>query len=97
MKESLDENVTLVNENAAAFVQDLKGTAGKAIWLCGGSVLAAMLYNADLIDEMIVKLNPVLFGEGIPLFAPSSKVTKLQVLSMRKFESGHMIIHYRLR
>lgn len=46
-------------------VAELKSQEGQDIWLCGGSDLAAQL--VDLIDEVQVKVNPVLLGAGTPL------------------------------
>jgi hypothetical protein len=45
----------------------LKAEAGKDIYLCGGADLATELFKKGLLDEVILKLNPVLLGSGIPL------------------------------
>ena len=66
MKASPDENIELVSDNPVAVVKELKKETGKDIWLCGGSALATTLFSE--IDEMIVKLNPLVIGSGIPLF-----------------------------
>lgn len=67
MKASPDVNVTLVSENIVELVRELKNETGKDIYLCGGAELATMLFEGKLIDEVVLKLNPVLFGSGIPL------------------------------
>lgn len=43
----------------------LKQQPGQDIWLCGGADLAGQLI--DLIDEIQLKINPVLLGRGIPV------------------------------
>lgn len=78
-------------------MRELKQEAGKAIWLCGGSELASTLFAAGLIDQMIVKLNPVLFGSGVPLFAPVVKQAALQLTKHKSYESGHIVLYYRLK
>jgi dihydrofolate reductase len=69
LKVSPDEQVTLVLEDTVQFVEQLKQLPGKGIWLCGGANLASSLFAAGLIDRLILKVNPFLMGEGIPLFA----------------------------
>lgn len=96
MEESPDERVELVSENAARRVEDLKQGTGRAIWLCGGADLAATLLEAGLIDKLIVKLNPVLFGSGIPLFSARIEPTALELTGSKTFASGHVILHYRV-
>lgn len=97
MQASPDEHVTLISGDAVAAVRELKQEPGKAIWLCGGAELAAALFAADLIDKLIVKLNPVLFGTGIPLFAPIAKHAALDLIDHKVYASGHVVLHYRMK
>ncbi len=94
MKESPDEQVEIVAENAVDVVAALKEETGKAIWLCGGANFAATLFSADLIDELIVKLNPVLFGSGIPLFGRGIEQTSLDLTDSTIYSTGHVLLHY---
>jgi dihydrofolate reductase len=95
--ESPDPQVTLVSGDAAEAVQTLKQEDGKAIWLCGGSALASTLLMAGLIDRLILKLNPVVFGAGIPLFAPVVTQVLTDLTDHKRYPSGHMVLHYRVR
>ncbi|MEM7352546.1 MAG: dihydrofolate reductase family protein [Acidobacteriota bacterium] len=99
LQASPDDNVELVATDAVARVRRLKEESGKAIWLCGGSILASTLLAAGLIDGLIVKLNPVLFGSGIPLFAPAADgaPTGLELTETEVFDSGHAVLQYRVR
>lgn len=93
MAESPDEHVTLVSEDALAVVRALKQEPGEAIWLCGGGVLAAAL--AAEIDEIIVKLNPVLLGAGISLFSGVIDQTALALADGKIYSNGFVLLHYR--
>ncbi|HSR49485.1 MAG TPA: dihydrofolate reductase family protein [Acidobacteriota bacterium] len=95
--ESPDPNVEVVRHKAVDVVRDVKKEMGKAIWLCGGAELAATLLEAGLIDGLIIKLNPVLFGAGIPLFGQGIRPRVLDLRDSKVFESGHAILHYRVR
>src|SRR5690606_33686683 len=64
MRESPDPNIQLVAGDPAAYVPGLKQQPGRPIYPCGGAQLAATLLAAGLIDELVVKLNPLLIGAG---------------------------------
>lgn len=96
MAESPDPAVTLVSENAVQMVRALKEEDGRPIWLCGGAVLATTLFQAGLIDEIIVKLNPVLFGKGIPLFTETLRPTMLELYEQKGYEQGTQLLRYKV-
>ncbi len=64
---STDPAVTVVTGDPVPVVQRLKAeSTDRDIWLCGGGDLAAQLIGE--IDEVVIKLNPVVLGQGVPLF-----------------------------
>ena len=97
MERSPDPNVELVSENVIDFVRRLKGEEGKDIYLCGGAELATTLFAANLVDEIMLKLNPVLFGSGIPLFSGAIEQTSLELADSKTYESGVVLLHYRVK
>lgn len=94
MAASPDPAVRLVSEDAASFVAGLKKKPGKDIWLCGGGELATSLFEARLVDRLIVKLNPIVFGAGIPLLSRELPTVALTLESSRTFESGHVLLEF---
>ena len=97
MEKSPDPNVDLVSDNIIDLVRELKSETGKDIYLCGGATLAATLFVESLIDEIILKLNPVLFGSGIPLFSGAIKQTDLELTGSKIYSNGVVLIHYRVK
>jgi dihydrofolate reductase len=97
MGRSPDPNVELVSENLIDIVKELKKETGKAIYLCGGAELAATLFTEDLVDEIILKLNPVLLGSGIPLFSKTIKQSDLELVDSKVYRSGVVLLHYNLK
>ncbi|MEE8599717.1 dihydrofolate reductase family protein [Euzebya tangerina] len=73
MVDSPDPAVRLTADPVAE-VTRMKQEAGGPIWLCGGSQLATTLLEAGLIDEIVLKHNPVLLRAGIPLLRPGGAV-----------------------
>ena len=97
MKESPDENVELVGENAVGLVKSLKNEGGKGIWLCGGADLATTLFANSLIDQLILKVNPFLMGSGIPLFSRVIQQTALELIDTKISGNGVLRLHYRVK
>ncbi|MGJ9371456.1 dihydrofolate reductase family protein [Nesterenkonia sp. CF4.4] len=56
----------VINGDLTSKVRALKAEAGRDIWLCGGAELAGQLIGE--IDEIQLKINPLVLGAGIPLF-----------------------------
>jgi dihydrofolate reductase len=90
-----DRNVELISTDPVAVVRDLKQQQGKDIWLCGGGDLATTLFSE--IDELIMKVNPLLLGAGIPLFAGVFKQTVLELTKSKVYNNGFMLLHYRVK
>lgn len=97
MKESPDENVTLVSENIIELVRELKNESGKDIYLCGGADLATRLFAEKLIDEVILKLNPVLFGSGISLLSGCTQPIEMELTDSKIYGNGVLRLHYRVK
>lgn len=95
MSESPDPNVELVSGDAVSSVREFKKQAGKDIWLCGGSDLATALFPE--IDELILKVNPILLGSGIPLFSGVIPVAHLSLSDTKTYNNGFMLVRYRVK
>lgn len=78
-----------------AKVRELKREEGMDIWLCGGGSLAGSL--RDEIDEIHLKLNPVVIGAGTPLVDSTFRVDRYDLTSSRVFGSGVALLVYARR
>ncbi len=87
--------VSVVTGEPAAFVRELKTRPGGDIWLCGGGNLAGQLL--DEIDELVVKLNPVVAGSGIPLVERGFDPRRFTLTATRPFDSGVVVLRYALK
>jgi len=94
LKESPDEAVELVSGEAVAKVRELKQLGGKDIWLCGGGEMARELFPE--IDELILKINPVVIGHGIPLFRGDVEA-QVEVADIKSYDNGIRIVNYRVK
>lgn len=71
---------------------ELKDQDGLGIWLCGGGRLAEA--SSDEIDELLVKLNPVVVGAGIPLFGGDFQIRRFELADSQIFNSGVVFLTY---
>ncbi|MEI2774755.1 MAG: dihydrofolate reductase family protein [Tetrasphaera sp.] len=87
-----DATVTLQDRHPRAVLEQLRTRPGQDIWLCGGGELAGQL-SAQL-DELIVKVHPVVVGDGIGLFAGAPAPVELRLTTTRCFDSGVTVLRY---
>jgi hypothetical protein len=52
------------------------------------------LLAADLIDNYWFNLNPVIIGNGIPVFKDNKAKTNLELTSSKLFSSGVVCLYY---
>lgn len=84
-----------VDTPPAELVRQLRQLPGKHLWLVGGGQLVRDFLAADLIDDFILSIHPVVLGGGIPLFLRQLHPTWLKLANCQSFESGLVQIHYR--
>lgn len=96
---SFEDSIQVVRwrANVPDRIRDLKQTTGKDIWLCGGGNLAGQLLAANLIDELILKVNPIILGQGIPLFGQVDIMGQLIAKSQKNYTNGVQLLHYKLK
>jgi dihydrofolate reductase len=78
-----------------AAVRALKASADRDLSI-GGPGLAAAAFGAGLVDECHLFLSPVVVGGGKRAL-PEGVRLQLELLDERRFDSGVVHLHYRLR
>ncbi len=78
-------------------ITQLKQGAGSEILVFGSPSATHALMAEDLIDEYWIFLNPVLLGQGIPLFKNIKHKTQLKLVKSNIFASGVVCLQYEVR
>lgn len=78
-------------------IHKLKNEVGTDIYLCGGGKFAGWLLENEVIDILKIKLNPIILGEGVPLFGQSKKAVKLDRIESELFDHGLEIVIYSIK
>jgi dihydrofolate reductase len=90
--ESPDPAVEVISTDVVERIRKLKGEEGQDIYLMGGSRLAGSLL--DEIDSLVLKVYPVVFGSGIPLFTAGFSPTRFRLTGTRTLERGTVVLSY---
>ena len=78
-------------------IKELKESSDENIYLCGGGDFAGWLLDNGMIDTLKIKLNPIIIGEGVPLFGSSTTKANLKLISSEKYDHGLQIIEFYLK
>ncbi|MFE6200710.1 dihydrofolate reductase family protein [Streptomyces sp. NPDC057838] len=89
------ENSTLLRDDVAAAVRELKASDGGDINVVGSGDLAQTLMRHDLVDEYRLTIHPVIIGTGKRLFADGAVPTALEPVSVSTTKSGTVVGVYR--
>ena len=89
----IDPAVTVIPADPVAAIRELKTREGGGIYLAGGGMLAGQLL--DEIDELVVKVYPVIAGEGVRLFGASPAPAALKAGTHRLLGDGTAVLTYR--
>ena len=83
---------TIVRGDAAAEVARLKNQPGVDMVVLGSAGLASSLLRAGQIDEYRMMVNPVILGQGNPMFQNFDRRMSLKLTSVRSFASGVVML-----
>lgn len=88
-------NITFYSGNLSELVARLKQQNGKNIFCDGGAEIVNALLHEKCIDELIISVIPVLAGDGIRLFQDGRPEQNLELVSVQKFDTGLVQLHYK--
>jgi len=87
-------NLTIISDNVSEKVAALKQLEGAEITMFGSPGLAHTMMHHNLIDDYWLFVNPILLGEGIPLFKDISERVNLKLQETKVFDCGVVGLHY---
>jgi dihydrofolate reductase len=87
-------NTKVIGDQLSENINKLKQQDGKNILIFGSPGASQSLLNQGLIDEFWLFVNPVILGQGMPLFKNITGTTKLKLVESKTFACGVIAIHY---
>ena len=91
------DHVEFITSNHLEKIEEIKQQAGKDIWLIGGGQVNTLLFNANLIDELLLFVMPVVLPDGIELFEGSPDLKSLELIDSQTFSTGVVELRYRIK
>src|SRR5215213_6105209 len=94
MKGASLTNTTIISDNLSDRINEIKQQPGKEILLFGSPTATHSLIELNLIDGYWLFVNPIILGQGIPLFVDIRDKIELKLLTTRQFTSGVTELNY---
>jgi dihydrofolate reductase len=88
-------DTTVLSDDLAAAIADLKATSGGELQVHGSGNLIRWLLDNDLVDEITLLVYPVIIGQGTRLFPDAGPDAALELIDSRPTPSGVTIQVYR--
>ena len=97
MKDAGLTNTKIISDNLSDRINEIKQSrngGSKDILLFGSPTATHSLIQLNLIDGYWLFVNPIILGQGIPLFVGVKDKIKLKLLTTRQFTSGVTELNY---
>jgi dihydrofolate reductase len=87
-------NTQIISDNLSESINEIKRQEGKDILLFGSPTATHSLIQLGLIDGYWLFVNPIILGQGIPLFVKVKDKINLNLLTTRRFTCGVTELNY---
>lgn len=88
------EKTIFVGGDVIQQLEELKNKDGKDILIFGSPSVVRTLMEKNLIDDYWLFVNPVILGQGIPMYAKLDKRIELKHQTTKDFSSGVVAMHF---
>lgn len=87
-------NTKIISNNIVDEINEIKQQDGNEILLFGSPTATHSLIQQNLIDGYWLFVNPIVLGQGIPLFTGIKNRVKLNLVSTHQFSCGVTELNY---
>jgi dihydrofolate reductase len=98
MKDKVLDNTAIISDNLSERINEIKqsrNSGSKEVLLFGSPTATYSLMQQNLIDGYWLFVNPIILGQGIPLFKDIKNKIKLRLLpTTRQFNCGVTELNY---
>ncbi|SMO36962.1 dihydrofolate reductase family protein [Solitalea koreensis] len=87
-------NTSIIKDNIFEEVKKMKKLPGKDMTILGSGSILTQFAEQHLIDEYQIMIDPIVIGEGTPLFKNIQHPVDLKLISSKTFNSGIVLLCY---
>ncbi|MBC7959847.1 MAG: dihydrofolate reductase family protein [Vallitaleaceae bacterium] len=87
-------NTKIIGDQLSENINTIKQQEGKNILIFGSPRASQSLLKQGLIDEFWLFVNPIILGQGMPLFKGITDMTNLKLVESKTFDCGVIALHY---
>jgi dihydrofolate reductase len=95
LKDPTWQNTHVIDGDVEAAVRELKAKPGRELQVHGSGDLLRWLLERDLVDELNLRICPVVVGDGLRLFPERGQTHDLALVESRSTATGVTIQTYR--
>jgi dihydrofolate reductase len=75
-------------------ITDLRAQPGGYIYVYGSAMMVQSLLAADLVDELVLTIEPIILGGGKTIFAENGKAIPFELVSSEEASSGALVCRF---
>jgi len=95
MAEPAQSNVLFTDDSPEKIIEQLAARGHTEAVIIGGTQTVSAFVKAGLVNEIILVVEPVLFGNGLPLLKDIEEAEyKLSLLEVNKLNNNTVQLHY---
>jgi dihydrofolate reductase len=95
LKELSWPNTHVIDGDVEAAIRELKARPGRELQLHGSGVLLRWLLERDLVDELNLRISPVILGDGLRLFREHGQSHHLELVDSQSMSGGVLVQTFR--
>lgn len=92
----MEGDIEVTSESPQKLVTRLEGEGYSSLAICGGAQIYSLFLGANVVDELYITIEPIIFGKGVPLFSSPLSV-QLELLEQSMLGEQSVLLHYKVK
>lgn len=94
--ESIPGSVEYANLEPAELLRKLENEGCSSVVVAGGATVYEQFLKANLVNELALTIEPIIFSSGVPLVQQIDHDVRMQLLSSKKLGEHAVLLRYKI-